>query len=575
MPSLSSGVEDWSSALFVTVVTNERDNHDDVAFVFLFFLVKFNRCDMNFPRSVTNVPNFQAATGQRRPSKMVYLNRFTKFVLQEIDKGMQSIWVVLLTGGLVSIASYRVITNILAPSRELAVIRTASSKAPLSDSHNAFWGLRPSVPAGYRTETMTDTVESDLKRPSLVHSERSSVNSDIEWILLELSEFDTSRGDDVYYRSVHGLHVAQPAAALSEADKKKNEHELNYKAASGKSRNMIDESPTLGHIHGQVKCKGITSENNCVPYAGTLSDELSRKLMLALGPVFILRDAAKVLLPWRYTFAKEVPTNTLVFGLHGGELPRWLSAAFPNFNLDVVENDAGLVKMARRYLGFRESSNLHLHMLDPIEYARQLASREVEKRYDFVIIDCVDSDNRLSTNYGRLEFINNIRNGLSPAGVVAVNLPNKDPQYVYNMVQNWRMAFPLRTILLVHCTTTDNSVMLAFQDSPDRGKAGFGTCADVNEFQMLLKAQASHYGNNRVGFDLLAEVTEENFRIFNASKEYPLEYYLPAHHPFVRKQKLALLQAKAVRNNLNESSSSLAALMRKFGWSKSTLESSS
>ncbi|CAM37721.2 conserved hypothetical protein [Leishmania braziliensis MHOM/BR/75/M2904] len=436
-----------------------------------------------------------------------------------------------------------------------------------------------------------ERMEEAMRRPQLLFSEVSELHEqpsatnpsgEVDIVCLELSEFSPKLRDDVYYRSVHyvpaqgGSAVASstghqvssltgskqtsssrsgssqklmvrsdkvaeaPAAAAAASDSPLTTAEAG-KAAS--TTDYLQFMPGQGEevIHGIIKCKAVTTQNNCVPYAGHLEEEYARKLMLTLGPVHILRDATQTLLPRRFSFVKQVPVETLVLGMHSGELPRWLSTCYPNFNVHVVERDGTLVRLCRRFLGFQESSNLTVHIDDPVEYVRRQVAMRAHgnttvagvKPYELVLIDAIDGAGRLSTQYGRLEFISNIRRIMSDNGCIAVTLPNKDAEFVFNMVQNWRMGFTGRPVVLVHCVTSPCSILLTFQDTAARGKARIGSIAKVEEFQDVLREHIRHYGADRVQFDITREVSAGNFSVLNPEQAYGMEAYLPAGHPAI------------------------------------------
>ncbi|CUE55578.1 Hypothetical protein, putative [Bodo saltans] len=421
--------------------------------------------------------------GQKRRNR-VFLNKFSEFFFNQLDKGMTSPFVFVATTGLIVAASWKLADRYFKPTRELVNNRVVGSRVPLSDTHNSFWGLRRSVPVAQHAETMGESLDSDLKRPSLVHSEHSETAQDSDWIVLELSEFDPQLKDDIYYRSLHALNMRKvdPATLkLTDAEQRELDHKIELSKASGRAPVTENDRFMNPHIHGMVKCKGVSSDNNCIPYAGSLTEEVSRKLMLALGPAHLLRDPVKTLLPRRFSLVKEAPVKTLICGLKSGDLARWLSAAFPNYEVDVVESDGAIVKLARRFLGFREHSTLNLYIADPVEYARKLASREINKLYDLVVIDCVDGSNQ-------------------------------------------RQPPPTQS---------------TFQDSADRGKLNFGTVTGVEEFRDIIHTQQSYYGNRRVAFDLAREINQQNFRVLEPNKEYSIEHYLPIAHPLVMERRAA------------------------------------
>lgn len=469
----------------------------------------------------------------------------------------------------------------LAPGEGLDTVTLGeASAAPssFSSSSSSSSSSEMSTPAGLSYAVQSDDVahENAMRRPQLVHSEPSELRErasadnptgEVDLVCLELPEYDAKLRDDVYYRSVHyisnSMGTATPGTAAADkahANKKKvngkKDGEDSSKQAGGShsggsapgEESYLNFMPARGAdvIHGIVKCKGVTALNNCVTYAGSLESEVARKMMLTLAPVHVLRDTGKTFLTTRFTFVKQTPVETLVVGLHGGEVPRWLSSAFPNFNVDVVEPDGALVSLARRFLGFKESSNLQLRVGNPIDFLRCVAAdatvgnrvNKDAKHYDLVLIDAIDGAGQLSTQYSRLESLTNLRNAMSDNACVAVAMPNKDANFMYNMVQNWRMAFAGRPVLLVHCYTSPTTILMTFQDNADRGNANMGSVVSVDEFKDLLRAHLSHYGSNRVQFDLTREISADNFTILIPGHVYEVADYLPMGHP-----ELAMLAA--------------------------------
>ncbi|KAG5504219.1 hypothetical protein JIQ42_06051 [Leishmania sp. Namibia] len=463
-------------------------------------------------------------------------------------------------------------------------------------------------------QSVNEGQEEAMRRPQLLFSETSELHErpsaanpsgEVDIVCLEISEFDPRLRDDVYYRSVHYVSAqGGPGAASSAVYQGPSSPELTQASSSSSGlgrKSMVSPrevaaavtaaasaAPSLTasssttaevekvtaasdylqlmpgqgeeFIHGMIKCKGVTTQNNCVPYAGHLEQEYARKLMLTLGPVHILRDATQTILPRRFSFVKQVPVETLVLGMHSGEMPRWLSTCYPNFNVHVVEKDGTLVRLCKRFLGFKELSNLTVHIDDPVEYVRHQAAMAASynttetgiKPYELVLIDAIDGAGRLSTQYGRLEFISSIRSVMSSNGCIALALPNKDAGFVFNMVQNWRMGFAGRPVVLVHCVTSPHSILMTFQDAASRGKANVGSIAKVEEFQDVLREHIRHHGADRMQFDITREVSAANFSVLNPEQRYGMEAYLPAGHPAIlvaRQQEVqeAMLRASRVQ----------------------------
>lgn len=496
----------------------------------------------------------------QRPERR-YLNSFTKLFFKELDKGAQSPIILLLSGTLLSYLAWRVTEKYLAPRRDILQKRPILQRVPMEDSHNVLWGVLnlSDAPATAQPDSGRYIVQSDnseeaeegLRRPQVVHSEVSELceparpgnpGGEVDIVCLELPEYDGNLRDDVYYRSLHyvpagggGASSTAPSVAHTSAE--------DYASGETPYLRFMPGGGGADVIHGMVKCKGVTSLNNCVPAPGHVEEEVVRKLLLTLGPVHILRDSTRSLIPTRFTRVKQLGVETLVLGLHSGELPRWLSNAFPNFNVSVVERDGTLVRVCKQFFGFQESSNLHLFLNDPTQFVKQAAmpaavrkdltssAQHGTKPFDLVLINTVDGSGRLSTQYGRLDFINDIRNSMSDHGCVAVTLPNKDSAFLYNTVQNWRMGFQDRVVLLVHCVTEPYSVLLTFQDNAAKGKSNFGSVGGVDEFRDILRLAVTHYGAKRVPFNLAGEVGEENFRVLHPGVRYDRVDFLPRGHP--------------------------------------------
>ncbi|RNF03406.1 hypothetical protein TraAM80_05769 [Trypanosoma rangeli] len=197
---------------------------------------------------------------------------------------------------------------------------------------------------------MTKNVEEALRRPMLVYSKDSEVcgtrGEDLSVAGVQLPEYDAQVGDDVVYRSVHYIQgstrashtlpvtsatgnaaatsasasaaAAGPVGTVGSQTAPGTAHTLLAKDAAVEEEALSYFScmPARGAsvIHGMVKCRAVTSLNNCVPYAGHMESECARKMMLALGPVHILRDVAQTSFPLRFTTVKKAHVSALVCG---------------------------------------------------------------------------------------------------------------------------------------------------------------------------------------------------------------------------------------------------------------------
>ena len=113
--------------------------------------------------------------------------------------------------------------------------------------------------------------------------------------------------------------------------------------------------------------------------------------------------------------------RVLVLGLGGGSIPVYLQRFLPDAAIDAVELDPGVIEVAKKYFGLRETGKLRLIAGD----ARMYLNRHPEP-YDLIVVDTF-TGSYIPFHLMTKEFYQLVRNRLSPHGVAAFNfLPAKD-----------------------------------------------------------------------------------------------------------------------------------------------------
>jgi spermidine synthase len=113
--------------------------------------------------------------------------------------------------------------------------------------------------------------------------------------------------------------------------------------------------------------------------------------------------------------------RVLVLGLGAGSIPVYLQRFLPNATFDAVELDPGVIDVARKYFGLRETAKFHLIAGD----ARMFLNRHTEP-YDLIFVDAF-TGSYIPFHLMTKEFYQLVSNRLSPHGVAAFNfLPSKD-----------------------------------------------------------------------------------------------------------------------------------------------------
>ena len=89
-------------------------------------------------------------------------------------------------------------------------------------------------------------------------------------------------------------------------------------------------------------------------------------------------------------FMGEAPKRVLIIGLGGGSIPTALREVLPDAQIDVVEIDPAVTRVARKYFGFQDGPKLKVFEVDGRVYVKR-ALREGAK-YDAILLDAFDHE---------------------------------------------------------------------------------------------------------------------------------------------------------------------------------------
>lgn len=126
---------------------------------------------------------------------------------------------------------------------------------------------------------------------------------------------------------------------------------------------------------------------------------------------------------------REPQERVLILGVGGGGMVRFLGQHFPATLVEAVEIDPAVVAVARSHFGIEEGPTVRLHTADAFDFVAQTA-----ETYDAIYLDAFlrapeasgleEKTRRLKTR----EFLGQIRDRLTPGGLVAFNLIAADPR---------------------------------------------------------------------------------------------------------------------------------------------------
>jgi len=106
----------------------------------------------------------------------------------------------------------------------------------------------------------------------------------------------------------------------------------------------------------------------------------------------------------------------LLIGLGGGSIPKKLNKEFPNMEIDAVEIDPEVIKIAKNHFNIKESKQLRLHAQDG-----RLFLTRTQSQYDVILLDAYFTD-AMPFHLATKEFFELAQRRLTPNGIVVANL---------------------------------------------------------------------------------------------------------------------------------------------------------
>jgi len=176
-------------------------------------------------------------------------------------------------------------------------------------------------------------------------------------------------------------------------------------------------------------------------------DDLFRYLVLdrTFHAVMWKADPIALFLPYSQLMVASLalvpePKRGLILGHGGGSLAKWLAHRWPELELDVVEVDPVVVRMAEEYFSYQPPSRHHVHVRDA-----RVFLNSTERIYDLIWVDAF-ARHMIPFHLTTAEFFAELRSHLVPDGILAVNLASSgeggDLLRANAVVQTMRRSFP-------------------------------------------------------------------------------------------------------------------------------------
>lgn len=112
------------------------------------------------------------------------------------------------------------------------------------------------------------------------------------------------------------------------------------------------------------------------------------------------------------------PKRILIIGLGGGTMSNTLATLYPQSQIDNVEIDQAVIKVARDYFGFLENDNVKTYNQDGRIYIKRALLKK--QQYDWIILDAFNGD-YIPEHLMTKEFLQETKTLLSQNGVLSAN----------------------------------------------------------------------------------------------------------------------------------------------------------
>lgn len=205
---------------------------------------------------------------------------------------------------------------------------------------------------------------------------------------------------------------------------------------------------------------------------------------------------------------QPAPKRVLMLGLGGGQISNYLRDRFPALEIDAIDIDPEVVRLAQRYFGVpRDDPRYRTHVADGRLFVEEAAKKDV--RWDMIILDAfrgVFVPYHLKT----AEFYQACLDRLSPQGVVVANLHNATKMYPHDR-NTLAAVFPQR-----YSFVSESGNQTTFVASADRQRVGAyelrrNAVALSEHFDFDLLGLAARY-YMRTDWELEAEVLHDDFK---------------------------------------------------------------
>ncbi len=156
---------------------------------------------------------------------------------------------------------------------------------------------------------------------------------------------------------------------------------------------------------------------------------------LKSDPDKLIFDYTQMMMAGLYLNPK--PRKLLIIGEGGGTIPTALQQMLPDTQIDLVELDGAVARIAKRYFNFKPGPKMKVTIAD----GRVFVKRAIPQKpnYDMIMLDAFDAD-YIPEHLLTREFLEEVKSILAPNGVIVANTFSNSALYDYESV-TYRAVF--------------------------------------------------------------------------------------------------------------------------------------
>lgn len=133
---------------------------------------------------------------------------------------------------------------------------------------------------------------------------------------------------------------------------------------------------------------------------------------------------------------KPNPEKILIIGLGGGSLPLTFNDLFPDAQIDTVEIDDAVVRVAKQFFFFEENENMKVFIDDGRPFIKRASIRK--QKYDYIILDAFSGD-YIPEHMLTQEFLEEVKSIMTDDGVLVANTFSTSRLYDHESVTYQRV----------------------------------------------------------------------------------------------------------------------------------------